>query len=401
MRILAITNFYPPTAGGGYGEICADMMAGLVSRGHEVEILIGIDGAAQAAYDERGVRVKASLETVLAAWRKPLRALRAVAHDDKVMREVIDDFQPDVAVIWHMRGLMKTSLRLLEERGVPLVYMLHDRWVLYERPGPWLGIWQRLDRLGAQAPRALLGRLIRRPELRAPRIERRGAVCFGSGWLQQEHKDLGFYPRRGQLLTCGVDVQRFSNLRTERAAFPPRKALFAGRIDPTKGLHVAIEALERGPRELTLTVTWPTCDQEYLDSLRARVAAGPLRDRVEWLGEVSRDEVANQLASNDLLLYPSIGVEAGSLGLLEAFAAGIVPVTSAPGGPREYLDADRNCVLFEPGDAAAMQRGIERLCSDQKYFEQLLAGGQETAERFSLESVIGELEELLVVQTAL
>ena len=35
LRLLALSNTYPPTARGGYGEICGDVMEGLAQRGHD------------------------------------------------------------------------------------------------------------------------------------------------------------------------------------------------------------------------------------------------------------------------------------------------------------------------------------------------------------------------------
>ena len=106
VRILGITNLYPPYAGGGYGEICADTMAGLSARGHEVTMLVA------RGETGRGVNVRAELDYVLAPWRHPVRGLRAVAHDERLVRDALTR-GVDAAVVWHMRGLVRPPLTLL------------------------------------------------------------------------------------------------------------------------------------------------------------------------------------------------------------------------------------------------------------------------------------------------
>lgn len=384
LRLLGITNFYPPFARGGYGEICADVMAGLASRGHDVTMLVAQGESA------RGVTVRADLDYVLAPWRHPVRGFRATGHDERIVRAALES-GVDAALVWHMRGLVKPPLGLVHEAGVPVVYLLHDRWVLYERAGgPNLLPWAKLDPLACRA-RAAATRLAAR-ELRAPPIAEHGIVRFVSGWLRDEYARAGWKARDEGTLPAGVDVETIAALRTEPVRTPPERLLYAGRIDPTKGLDVALRALARVSDTLTLTVAGPDDDAAYL--VRMRELARGLR--VDWRGELPRGEVLRLLASHDVLLYPSVGDEAYSLGLLEAFAAGIVVVTSAVGGPREYLEHDRNALVFEPGDVDALAAQLDRLVQSATLVRTLVAGGSATAECLALEHVVDQLDETLV-----
>ena len=392
LRLLAITNRYPPVAQGGYGEICADVMSGLAARGHQVSVLsCGDVGEADQTID--GVRVARLLDYVLAPWRRPAAGLRAVAHDAEIMRHELER-GVDAVFAWHCRGIVKTSLRMAHEAGVPVLYQLHDRWVLYERPGSLHLPWARLDRLGARLPRELLGRaLAHRLELRAPAIERDGMACFVSEWLEREHTRRGWRPRHREIVRCGVDVQSFA--RGEPPERPPRRLLFAGRIEPRKGLDVAVRALARSDTSLQLTVAGPLDDPEYRERVGALVAELGVAARISWLGEVPRARVRELLAEHDVLVFPSTGVEAYALGLLEALAAGTIVVTSAPGGPREYLRHDVNALLFKPGDASGLAAALARLREEQGLAARLLQGARRTAEDISLDAVLDQLEALL------
>jgi glycogen(starch) synthase len=390
LRLLGITNFYPPYAGGGYGEICADIMAGLAARGHDVTMLVarGESGC--------GVNVHAELDYVLAPWRHPRRGLRAAVNDARVVREALVD-GVDAALVWHMRGLVKPPLRLLHEAGLPVVYLLHDRWVLYERAGgPFLLPWTTLDRLFARRVREAVGALTRRRlEVRAPPIAEKGLVRFVSRWLRDEYARLGWQARDEGVLPAGIDAGAIAALRREPTRTPPQRLLFAGRIHPSKGLDIAVRALAKSIDPTYLTVVGPIDDAAHLEHVQQLAEHLGVGVRVHWRGEVAREEVLELLASEDVLLYPSVGDEAYSLGLLEALAAGIVVVTSAVGGPREYLEHERNALLFEPLDASALAAHLDRLAREPGLAERLTRGARRTSERLSLRAVLDEVEEIL------
>ena len=396
LRVLGMTNFYPPAAAGGYGEICADVMRALAARGHDVTMLITAESARRGApAPDEPVDVRPELDYVLAAWRHPRRGLRAVVRDQQAVKAAIAR-GVDVALVWHMRGVMKTSLRLLHEAQIPVLYMLHDRWVLYERPGPWLAPWSRIDRLGLGAARERAGSAAPgKLELRAPPIERDGIVCFVSEWLRREYARLGWRPRTWYVVPGGVDAARFRSARAQPPAHPPERLLFSGRIHPTKGLDVAVRALALAPSALKLSVAGPVDEPEHLARVRALAGELGVADRIEWLGALPRSSVVAELGRHDVVVHPSTGVEAGILGVAEALAAGALLVTSAPGAPRDYVRHGENALVFPPGDARALAHHLERLCGDPALARTLRTGGERTAAALSLDAVLDRVEAIL------
>src|SRR4051812_29862767 len=212
LRLLGFGNGYPPEVIGGYPEVSADVMEGLAQRGHDVTMLVSPRTLPRDAPGPEGSRVKVRRELgyVLAAWRHPVAGMRAVAADDQVVRDALAA-GVDAALVWHMRGVMKPSLRLLHDAGIPVLYMLHDRWVLYERAGPWLKPWPTIDRLGLNALRNGVARVARsRIELGAPPIEQEGINCFVTQWLEDEHRRLGWRPRIAHVVRGGFDLEPFT-----------------------------------------------------------------------------------------------------------------------------------------------------------------------------------------------
>jgi FkbM family methyltransferase len=390
VRLIGITNTYPPAAGGGYGEICADFMESLADRGHDVTMLVA--GPAKPGGLPAGTAgpgraiVRRELDYVLAAWRRPAAGLRATRHDRAVVARQIAA-GVDAALVWHMRGLAKPALTLLHDAGIPVLYFLHDRWVLYERAGS-LGVpWARLDALGAGP--------VRRRLLRAPPIEQEGIVCYVSRWLRDQHHQRGWHAAHEHVVPCGVDVERFVAPRRGPPSSPPRRLLFAGRLHPDKGIDVAVRAMARvADLGHTLTIAGLPDRPDEEGRVRGLAAQLGVGERLTFVGAVPRDAMPALLAEHDVLVFPSINVEAYALGLLEALAAGMLVVTSAIGGPREYLEHDRNALIFPAGDDAALAECLTGL-DDPARAGRLLAGAHGTAQRISLSAVVDQVEDLL------
>lgn len=64
-------------------------------------------------------------------------------------------------------------------------------------------------------------------------------------------------------------------------------------------------------------------------------------------------------------MAPSIWFENSPLTVHEAFLAGLPVIASAHGGLREFVEHERNGLLFEPGSSGDLRRAILRLARDR------------------------------------
>ena len=95
-----------------------------------------------------------------------------------------------------------------------------------------------------------------------------------------------------------------------------------------------------------------------------RLAAARLpRGRYRFLGRIDAGELASWLARAEIYLSASRS-DSTSQSLLEAMAAGVLPVVSDIEGNREWVGDGDGAWLFPPGDAAAMAAAIERALAD-------------------------------------
>src|SRR5687768_14191238 len=117
MRLLVVSNLYPPHHLGGYEMACELAVERLRARGHEVRVLTSDYGLAGPATDGEVYRW---LTTDLGRGPKPLarRALgllKKEARNQRAFRRVVREFKPDLAYFWNL-GNVSVSLALAARR---------------------------------------------------------------------------------------------------------------------------------------------------------------------------------------------------------------------------------------------------------------------------------------------
>lgn len=360
-------------------------MGELAARGHDVGVLAADGGEGPAFAVRRG------LVDVPAAWRHPVAGLRAEIASERAVRGALHSGRrPDVAIAWHMRGIPKGTLTLLHAAGVPVIYMLGDLWVVYERPGPpsWWRAWQAADASaayrivrGAAGRAAGLGRL----RLDPPPIAEQGICAFTSRWLQERHAQAGFRPVHAHVVPNGIRLEGRDGGSRPPLTGRDLRVLFAGRADATKGADIAVAAIARVPgARLTLAGDGP-----YATS----------GERVTALGMVSRERVAQLMREADVFVMPGRIDEAFGLVYLEAMAAGAVVVGTATGGAAELVRDGVNGLVVapEPGGVAA---ALTRLRDDDALRARLAAGGRATAAAYGLDRMVDAIEQLAAAAQA-
>src|SRR3954465_2733660 len=129
MRILVITNLYPPAAYGGYEALCAETSRQLGEE-HEVRVLTTDRGG--LASDRTVLR---ELTYMPPGRRNALRAPLVALAAARSVRRLLDSFKPDLVFVWNGSELPQAVLRIAEGSGVPIARRIHEPWFmsLYEK----------------------------------------------------------------------------------------------------------------------------------------------------------------------------------------------------------------------------------------------------------------------------
>lgn len=409
MRILFLTNFYPPFALGGQGQSCEQVVEGLRERGHETIVLTSdyrVDPA--AAGNSPRVHRSLHLEMDMAPLRHAITFFTGRKRQEQEnldrLAHLVDEFNPDIIFIWGMWNLHRSLPALAETlRPGRVVYRFAEYWPTL--PSQHYLYWQASGQTKwRELPKRMLGKLAlamldRDPPQPALRFQH--AYC-----VSQATKDRlvaeGIPVQHARVIHTGLPLTRFLGGRegTAKDRAQRLKALYAGRISREKGVHTAIEALGKLPAlteagAVSLSVAG-SGREDYLAELNARVRTLSLEGAVRFLGRIPAAEMPATYTDHDVLLVPSIWPEPFARVVLEGMASGLVVVATTAGGSGEIVEDGVNGLLFAPGDADALALMIQTLQADPALRRRLAEAGRNTVlQGYTVERMLEEIEDFL------
>ncbi len=146
-------------------------------------------------------------------------------------------------------------------------------------------------------------------------------------------------------------------------ASAPLRLGYVGRFDPTKGVHVLVEAMRRLPASTPITLDLYGSasggeEQRYLATVRQQAEGDA---RIAFRGQMTEDTRREVFGSFDMLAVPSTWLETGPLVVLEAFAAGMPVVGSDSGGIAELVSHGESGLLVKTGSSKAWTRTLREV----------------------------------------
>ncbi len=407
MRILFLSNFYPPARSYGYTQWCFEVAEALKTRGHQAAILTSRYRRDLAPAHEQDIYRLLHLQTRDLECYRPLDFFLHQPHQERenrtALEQVIRKFRPDVLFVWGMWNLSRALPAWAEERGMPpVVYYISDLWP--STPDTHAAYWvlptrRRLTHpLKAFLRRLALGMLARQGWPYQLRFQH--AICV-SHYIRNALLAAGLPLAEAVVIHGGTDIERFIQVqRKPKGDNDPLELLYAGQLAEHKGVATVIEAMSYLmhdhpvlPARLTLVGSG---HPNYEAHLRALVQETELQDWVAFHGVVPREAMPQVLARHDVLIFPSTGPEALPRMVQEGMAAGLVVVGTTTGGTGEILVDNENGLVFEPGDAAGLAAQISKLLADRALCRRLATAGRETVRgSFSLKSMVDQIETYL------
>ena len=405
MRILFLSNFFPPARPGGYTQWCHEVTERLSARGHTIGVLTSRYELAKAPAGEQNIDRLLHLEGDLAyyqplhffnRWKKQHRENLAFLED------TVKNFAPDLIFVWGMWALSK-ALPARAEQLLPgrVVYYLSDYWPA--TVDMHTTYWQSSTRGWAmRVPKQILSKLALSMLAKEgqPHLKLEQVICVSSR-VRDLLVEAGLPIQQARIIHGGTDVERFLDVRKRGYPSGRLKLLYAGQLVRHKGVHTAIEAMarlvnKRKVNQITLTLVG-SGHPDYEAVLRDLIERERLHDFVTVHKPVSKDEMPAIFQQFDALVFPSIYEEPLARVTQEAMAAGLVVVGTTTGGTGEILRDGETGLTFAPEDAEGLAEQVNRLIVDPYLFCRLAQAGRQTVlENFTLDKMVNEIEAYLV-----
>ncbi|HEY5260816.1 MAG TPA: glycosyltransferase, partial [Solirubrobacteraceae bacterium] len=206
-----------------------------------------------------------------------------------------------------------------------------------------------------------------------------------------------------RLVRCGVVPSAYAFRARALPADGPVRAICVATLNEIKGHATLLQALATGGPELERVSLDLVGGGPLEASLRAKVAALGLDDRVCFHGTRSEDDVARMLDAADVFVLASVVASNGQMdgipvALMEALAAGLPVIASRLSGIPELVRDGETGLLACPGDAADLANAFRRLLADPDgAIARAQAGRRLIEDEFDIERSADRMLELLGV----
>jgi glycosyltransferase involved in cell wall biosynthesis len=351
-RILQI-NDYPPESGGGAEVVMAQTVTLLRQAGLTVGTFTCAD------LPERR--------------RTPLRYLNNLVARARLGAR-LDAFRPDVIHLhnfYHVLspGILAAVRRYQKRHPVRVVMTAHDyHLVCPNSGGNWFGIFGGSGYFDPARIRSW-------PYLLSRRWDHRSAI---HSMLKLIQHAWNYGPRRRQRtidrLLCpsrftyeiytalGFRASLVPNPLPPRTRHPvtrsgPLRLVFAGRLEPEKGLNAFLRILPARFAGVLQVIG----DGRELDRCRRTCRRRGLLDRVHFCGRLSHARTVAEIAKAHVLIFPSRMLDTYGLVLLEALAAGTNILAGNQGVTREVVAGSGTGFLYDLDEPASLAEQLQRI----------------------------------------
>jgi glycosyltransferase involved in cell wall biosynthesis len=314
----------------------------------------------------------------------------------RVMRTELEEFRPDLVLVWNGMGIPQAALRVVELSGLPLAYVVGEQWLgrMY-KSDPFV----RFLLPGEHGLRALWGRIARGlnhlPSLQVDASTRaRAAVCWNSDATRATcGLPETLIPTFETRVYPGVpEPERWTGLERRPGRQPT--IAFVGRVESEKGPDVAYRALAQLrtahgiEARLLLAGRCKPAMRAELDALAAELG---ISGQVELLGALDKGGVGRLLERSDALVVPSTWDEPFGLVLLEGALARIPVVASRSGGMPEALREPQEALFFPIEDFVACAEALASTLDHSSSTEARIGAAYRRAEDLSFDRYIAEM----------
>jgi glycosyltransferase involved in cell wall biosynthesis/MoaA/NifB/PqqE/SkfB family radical SAM enzyme len=419
MKILKVIHGYPLRYNAG-SEVYSQTLCHGLAKKHEVHVFTRQE---DSFFPDYSIQCESDLDvpsiSLYLVNNPRLKDRYRCDEIDNRFAEVLQEVKPDIVHIGHLNHLSTSLIEKAAKLGIPIIYTLHDYWVMCPRgqfmqmfPEDPKDLWPACD--GQEDSkcaercyqRYFSGNLDemdmdrgywqdwvrRRMEHMHKMVDLVDLFIAPARYLQERYiRDFGLDSRKVKYLDYGFDHSRFP--KRNRVPKEPFTFGYIGTHIPAKGIHHLIKAFSQLKGNSILRIWGRDRGQ---DSASLRILAG--KNNIQWMPEYKNQNIMRDVFNNvDAIVVPSIWVENSPLVIHEAQQARVPVVTADAGGMGEYVKHEVNGLLFPHRSPNGMAKQMQRLMDEPGLAEQLGSRGylfSDDGNIPSIESQVSTMEEV-------
>ena len=433
MKILQVTNGFPPTASAGVEQYTYQLGQALNDQ-HDVRVFCRESDPARRDYEViDGVYDGLVVRRVVNDFQHAdhVRDFYVDRRIERIFRSTLAEWKPDLIHFQHCIGLSASMLEVAKQEQIPHLLTLHDYWYLcsqvqlydhrgqicegpmsdgdcydcmasprgvfgsFRRTRLYRFVRSRLDEstkrwiLSAVSrimpsvpppdPEAALSPFVDRTEYMLSLLRAVPRILVPSRFVRDMYVKHGVPRGRVKVLPLGLDLTDWDSAprgdETVDAQAP--RVGYIGTLLRHKGVHVLMQAFQRLeiPKATLRVHGFPIPGDPYIDELGGLADQDP---RIQLMGRYEHRNLPTLLSDVDIVVIPSLWHETFSIVAREALLAGAPVIASRVGAIPEVIRDGENGCLVPPGDVTALHGALSNTLTHPDRLMRLREGARDS-----------------------
>ena len=395
MRILVLSDLYPPYYKGGHEIQCKVIADGLSEKGHEVYVLTSKYGVNGQSKDNNIYRLLYFIDegSAKGIGRRYVQIKIALLGrlNYLITKKVIKHFKLDIIYAGQLSGISIFPMRAIQSCDIPIVHHLGNYFFV------------ELVEMCILEKNSLK-RFYRKRIHGFKNIDDFDFkhILVVSGAVKRTYVEAGFSADNISIIPPpGIPSELIKKEYNRNIKFHGKrtKLLYVGRLSKEKGVDTALKTVGHltskfGVRNLTLDIIGEG-NKKYEENLRILSDSLSLKDYVNFRGKLLPEEVLKEYNNYDMLLVPSIW-DASPIVLIEAMSQGVPIIATKTGGIPERIEDGKNGLLVPVGNSVKMAEAVKKLVDNPSLYEKISRNGiKRVQEEYTNEKIIDKIDKYM------
>lgn len=408
MRILVISDKYPPYFDGGYELACQNDCRELAARGHVVTIVSTNYGMKHQVVPEEILLVKRELLCTDSGdfaidfrnhyWRSQVTRFYIARINYQITKKIIKKFRPDIVYAFQMIEATFTPIIAAHRAAIPVILSVGD--------DSYAKVIKSFNEKGVTLKK--LFKLARR-------MLSFGLFRFQPGAIA--HFIANSNRTRDVLINAGIQKTRCSVIPRYLSNdvfswFPPEsfplkpplskqlKIVYGGRICKEKGIETLIKIILRlRQKEIAENIQvdlYGKGNKTYEKEMMSLVQQNGLDGIITMYPYMEQHVFLKRMRNYHIFLFPFQWEEPFGQVVIQSMASGVVCVASDQGGPAEIITHLQTGCLCKQRSVDDFVKNIELLTSNQDLFDNIRNRAfREASEKYSASAIVPKVEKLM------
>ena len=395
MKVLIVTQYYPPAVMGIQELLYQQISSGLKDNGHEILILT-------SDFREDEIPVNPGISRSLRLLSPfpddpdeyPFEEIQEISTENlKKALEVLKSFEPDLMICINMERITLGPVFAAQSTQIPACFFFDNPYILrympVSPPKSWKN-WFRGDPEKKKFPLAFFLNLESCHQ------------AFISKTLM-DHLDTANIPmQNSHQIRPGIQLHRFPFLPSDIHPDATVRLLYTGGMSSGCGIQTILRAVGKlargGLKGISLSIAETANDDQIVNKLQKTIDKEDIVRNVTAFKVGNLDPWAPIYQSHHILIHSRVSFEAISFPVMEAMAAGCSVISTGVGGSGDLIKNKFTGLTYPPGNSDILTEKIWDLSHDSQSRLVQLHNARTFIERnCAFENFIDRMEDFLLM----